>query len=127
MPASGQVFIQMGQRTIRLMLVLDLQLATYNKRTFQVDVADVGDYEPPTAVSAIHDGIVQDEGREFVLGCDWLQDGQLGDVFDIAQVDRGDGRIGETPWTSKTAPVSTRASGAPRSAWRPSRSAPSHY
>lgn len=54
-------------------VVLYLQLAAHDKRTFQVDIADVGDYQFPTLVFAIYDGVVQNEGGELVEGGDWLQ------------------------------------------------------
>lgn len=41
-----------------LILVLDLQLPAHDNRSFEVDIADVGDYQLPTRVFAIYDGIV---------------------------------------------------------------------
>lgn len=72
-----------------LILVLDLQLPAHDNRSFEVDIADVGDYQLPTRVFAIYDGIVQDEGRQFVAGGDRLQNRQLGNVLDVVRIDGG--------------------------------------
>lgn len=67
------------------------QLAAHDKRTLQVDIADVCDYQFSIGVFAIYDGVVQNEGGKLIDGRGGLQNRQFGDVLDL---NGGDSRVG---------------------------------
>lgn len=76
------------------LIILHLQLPAHDKRTFQVDVADVGDYQLPIGVFAIYDGVLQLEGGKLIVGRGRLQNRHFGNVLDLAVIDGGDSRVG---------------------------------
>lgn len=117
----------MGPCTIKFMLVLDLDLPTHDQWTFEIDVADVGNHLLAVGRFAIYDGIVQHEGGVVVDGRSRLQKGQLGNVLDVAQINRSDSRVGILAWTARRAARTTRTPGSSRPSRWPSRSASSHH
>lgn len=58
---------RMRTHTTGRKVVLHLQLPTHNERTFQVDIADVGNYQSSIGVLAIYDGVFQNEGGKLVV------------------------------------------------------------
>lgn len=80
----------MGQK----LLLLHLQLPAHDKRTFQIDVADVGDYQFSIGAFTIYDGVNQNEGGKLLVGRGWLQNRHFGNVLDLAVIEGGDSRVG---------------------------------